>query len=147
LLGRPGEAVILMNRSFILNPYVPSWYYIHHIRVAYFARLFDLVLDHFANLISRSVQMQLRAQKLFKALALAQFGRKAEVIEVISELRHVDPNLAIIQTEAQGLCRTALELLVDGLRKARRHDKLSEVSALGSPSVPRGRSGPPVSTA
>lgn len=115
-----------MNRSFIMNPHAPSWYYVHHIRVAYFARLFDLVLDHFARLMSSSStrMMALRGQKLFNILALAHLGRNAEMIVAIRELRDSDPNLGIIQIEAVGLCPAALGLFVDGLRKAQLHEEL-----------------------
>ena len=124
LLDRPGDSIALMNRSFVLNPHVPGWYYLHHIRVAYFARLFDLVLEQFARLMSSSAgMMPLRAQKLFNALALAQLGRDVEVIVAVRELRDSDPNLGIIQIEALGLCPTALELFFDGLRKAQLRDK------------------------
>jgi TolB-like protein len=131
LLDRPSEAVTLMNRSFVLNPHAPSWYYVHHIRVAYFARHFDLVLDHFGRLMSSSStrMMALRAQKLLNILALAQLGREAEVTVAIRELRDSDPNLAIIQFEAVGLCPAALGLFVDGVRKAQLHEELSRASA------------------
>ena len=130
LLDRPSEAVALMNRSFIMNPHAPSWYYVHHIRVAYFARLFDLVLDHFARLMSSSStrMMALHGQKLFNILALAHLGRNAEVIVAIRELRDSDPNLGIIQIEAVGLCPAALGLFVDGLRKAQLHGELLRAS-------------------
>ena len=78
LLDRPNEAVSLMNRSFVLNPHAPTWYFLHHIRVAYFGRLFELALDHFARIKSDPAAsiLPIRPQMMFRILALAQLGRE-----------------------------------------------------------------------
>ncbi len=66
--------------------------------------------------------MPLRGHKQFNALALAQLGREVEVTVAVRELRDSDPDLEVIQSEARGLCPTALDLFIDGLRKAQLGD-------------------------
>ena len=120
VLDRPDEAMTLMARSFAINPSVPTWYYLNHIRVPYFARRFDMVLDHFARLVSDPAigSRRLRAQKLFRVLALAQLDRVEDAGVALRDLRVVDPTLAVISREAAGLSPNARDLFRDGLRKA-----------------------------
>lgn len=120
VLDRPDEAMSLMARSFALNPTVPTWYYLNQIRVPYFARRFDMVLDQFTRLMADAMfsKRRLRAQKLFKVLALAQLDRVEDADVALRDLRVVDPTLAVIAREAAGLCPNARDLFRDGLRKA-----------------------------
>ena len=121
VLGRPEQAVALMKRSFVLNPRAPTWYYLLHIRVAYFARLFELALDYFARLATDAATqgLPLRLQKLFKTLALAQLGRRMEATVAAQELYAVDPDLRVAEQEVAGLCPAARNLFLDGLHKAK----------------------------
>jgi adenylate cyclase len=120
LLDRPNEAVSLMNRSFVLNPHAPTWYFLHHIRVAYFGRLFELALDHFARIKSDPAAsiLPIRPQMMFRILALAQLGREVEVGIAVRELCEIDANLNIISTEAAFNTGAARDLFEDGLYKA-----------------------------
>lgn len=102
-----------MKRAFALNPHAPSWYYLGYVRVAYFARRFELVLDAAAR------ATPLRSPKLFRALALAQLGREAETATAVRELYDADPGLQVVEREATGLDLGARTLLFDGMRKAR----------------------------
>jgi TolB-like protein len=121
LLDRPDEAVALVERSIALNPRTPTWYYLNHIWAVYFARRFDLVLEYFVRIQSDPTMsaLQLRSQRLFRALSLAQLGQKTEAASAVSELCSIDPGLRVIQYVSRGLCPAARDLFTDGLRKAR----------------------------
>jgi tetratricopeptide (TPR) repeat protein len=117
---RPDAAMALVERSFALNPHAPAWYFLFHIRAAFFARRFELVLNYFARLTSDPVTsaLPLRAQKLFWALALAQLGREAEAALAVEEFDLGNPNSRMIPAERACLCPAAQDLFLDGLRKA-----------------------------
>jgi adenylate cyclase len=117
---RPDAAMALVERSFALNPHAPAWYFLFHIRAAFFARRFELVLNYFARLTSDPVTsaLPLRAQKLFWALALTQLGREAEAALAVEEFDLGDPNSRMIPAERACLCPAAQDLFLDGLRKA-----------------------------
>ena len=120
ILDRPEEAIVLMERSFTLNPHVPAWYYLHHVRAAYFARRFEFVPEYFERLMSdpATSMTPLRPQKLFRALAFAQLGREADTAIAVKELRVSDPDLRVIKAEMAGLCPAAYDLFRNGLRMA-----------------------------
>jgi adenylate cyclase len=121
LLDRPDEAAVLVQRSFILNPHAPSWYYLQHIRTVYFARRFDLVLEYFTRLRSDPAMsaLELRPQKLFKVLALAQLARETEAALARSELCSTGHAFGVIEKEWTGLlCQSARDLFLDGLSRA-----------------------------
>ena len=112
-LSRPDEAMALMERAFALNPHAPSWYFLGHARVAYFAQRFELALDAAAR------APPLRVAKLFRALALAQLDREAEANAAAQDFRAVDPGFRQIRAEAAAtLCMAARELFSDGVSKA-----------------------------
>jgi TolB-like protein len=121
MLDRPDEAMVLIERSFVLNPHAPIWYYLTYIRALYFARSFVMLLEYYARLVSNVTirALPMNTQKLFRTLALAQLGRESEAALALADLRLVDRDLRVIETEALGLCPAARELFLDGLRKAR----------------------------
>ena len=115
VLGRPNEAALLMERAFALNPHAPSWYFFSQVRVAYFARRFELALDAAA----RAPQWQ--KVRLFRVLALAQLGRGAEATAARSEFRAAYPEFRATEMAANLplVCPQASEFFFDGVRKAR----------------------------
>jgi TolB-like protein/class 3 adenylate cyclase/Tfp pilus assembly protein PilF len=114
-LGRPGEAAMLMERAFTLNPHAPSWYFFGQVRVAYFARRFELALDAAAR------APQWRTVRLFRILALAQLGRAAEAAAAASEFRAAHPAFRAAEMAASLplLCPRVREFFFDGVRKVR----------------------------
>ena len=126
ILDRPDEALRLIERSFILNPHAP-WYYLHHIRAAYFMGQAHKVLDYYAILAADVMAREnpLLPQKLFRALALSQLRRTAEAEDAIREIRALDPDLRTVWAEAVGLCPNVREVYVKGLQLAGLDDALA----------------------
>jgi len=126
VLGRPDEALALMERAFTLNPHAPSWYYLGYVRVAYYAGRFALALDAAA----RATPM--RPQRLFRVLALAQLGCEAEMAVAVRELRAADPDLQVVEAEAAGLSPATRDLFLDGVHKARLGSEQASIVVLGN---------------
>jgi adenylate cyclase len=114
VLGREREAMTLMQRAMQLNPHAPPWYFFNLLRVAYFAREFELALDAAARAPAFCDTL------LFRALALAQLGRTVEAVATAEEMRRTYPNYNAAQlVERFPLAHPPVrELFLDGLRKA-----------------------------
>jgi TolB-like protein/tetratricopeptide (TPR) repeat protein len=110
--GRLNDALLLLERAFVLNPYAPPWYFLSEMRVAYFAHQFERAL----NATKRAPAT--RAQTLFKLLCLAQIGKEHDMASAKSDLQEMDRELEIIAAEAMGLCPAARDVFLNGLRKA-----------------------------
>jgi tetratricopeptide (TPR) repeat protein len=112
VLGRSDEALTLMQRSVTLNPNTPSWYYLQHKRVAYFAGRFELAPDQFALRTSDAAMRAtpMHPQRLLRILASAQLAREVEMAAAVQELYAVDTELRAIEAEAVSLCPAARDL-------------------------------------
>jgi hypothetical protein len=94
--------------------------YLQHVPTMYFIGHMQKVLDYYAVLASDVTigSTPMIAQRLFKALALAQLDRTAEANDVVTEIRALDPRLQIILVEASCLCAAARRVFCNGLRAA-----------------------------
>lgn len=114
VLGREDEALALMRTAFRLNPNAPGWYFMNQMRVAYFARDFQAVID------AAKRATDYPHTHLFKALGLAQLGRNEEAASAIADFRarypDFDPESLIHDLPL--VHPPTIELYRDGLRKA-----------------------------
>jgi TolB-like protein/DNA-binding winged helix-turn-helix (wHTH) protein len=119
VLDRNEEALELVDRSIRLNPHTPAWYYLHHVRAAFFATAFDRVPQYFERLLADpdTSSIPLHGQRLFNALALVQLDRMAEAHAALAELRELDPMLAAIAKERKTLSAKANSLFNEALGK------------------------------
>jgi adenylate cyclase len=81
ILGRPAEALSLLDYAHQLNPYAPSLYWSNELRVCYLTGDYDRGLQ--AARRSKTNEITL----LFKGLSLLELGRLAEAREVAVQLR------------------------------------------------------------
>ncbi len=86
VLGREDDALVLMRRAFRLNPIAPGWYYMNMMRVAYFARDFQAVVD------AAKRATDFPDTHMFNILALAQLGRDEEAAAAAADFRARFPN-------------------------------------------------------
>lgn len=114
VLGRPQEAAALMERAFALNPHAPSWYFFGQVRVAYFARRFELAVDAAAR------APQWPKVRLFRVLALAQLEHETEAAAAASEFRSAHPDFRSAEMAASLplVCPHARDIFFDGVRRA-----------------------------
>jgi tetratricopeptide (TPR) repeat protein len=112
-LGRPDEALSLMQRAFALNPHAPSWYALGAVYVCYYSRRFEAAIEAAPRATAG------RSQTFCSVLSLAQLGRDAEMAAARSELYALDPELQIANDFATlAIAPAAKELLHEGMLKA-----------------------------
>jgi TolB-like protein len=112
-LGRPDEALSLMQRAFALNPHAPSWYALGEVYVCYYSRRFEAAIEAAPRATAG------RSQTFCSVLSLAQLGRDAEMAAARSELYALDPELQIANDFATlAIAPAAKELLHEGMLKA-----------------------------
>ena len=94
-----------------LNPHAPSWHSFGQVRVAYFARRFELALD------AAGRAPQWPKVRLFRVLALAQLDRETEAA---AEFLGAHPDFRATEMAASLplVCPRVRDFFFDGVRKA-----------------------------
>jgi adenylate cyclase len=109
-LGRPDEALSLMQRAFALNPHAPSWYALGEVYVCYYSRRFEAAIEAAPRATAG------RSQTFCSVISLAQLGRDAEMAAARSELYALDPELQIAKRLRHSSYRSRGQRII-----ARRH--------------------------
>ncbi|MBP2446419.1 adenylate/guanylate cyclase domain-containing protein [Rhizobium leguminosarum] len=113
ILGRPNEALQVIDRALRLHPFPPSWYYMNKLRVCYFVR------DYASGLEAVSGSPDTPTTRLFEALCLAGVGRKNDAEKVVEEMtrRYPDFEPSVLASEAWINGAEALNQFANGLRE------------------------------
>lgn len=85
VLGRPQQALHMLDRALELNPFAPAWYYIHVVRISFFCRDYASVVDA----ARRSIDIP--HTRIFEMLAQAKLGKHTKVRALYNTFREKHP--------------------------------------------------------